>query len=66
MPDYPPYSGDDSKCAKCGNEESYTRYCAGRCIGNGARHHEVLGTSDEHFCRSCSRCGFTWDEAIPS
>lgn len=60
MDTLPPFSGDDTRCAKCGNDEASTSYtppnhlCACR-IPTG------IG---ERLCRVCLRCDFHWDEAI--
>jgi hypothetical protein len=60
---FPPYSGDDVACPKCGNKGADTTYRAyGRCSHPGD--HMVVGWSEnERLCRRCLRCDFGWDEA---
>lgn len=59
----PPFSGDDPRCAKCGNKGAYTSYMAtGRCMHQWP--YDVIGFSpNERLHRECSRCGHQWDEA---
>lgn len=53
----PPFSGDEPRCVKCGNEGAFTEW----------KPAETLGTAvlrDERLRRRCMRCDFGWDEAI--
>lgn len=56
----PPFTGDDTHCAKCGSTEASARYTPPHhvCI---CRVPTGIG---ERLCRACRRCGFHWDEAI--
>lgn len=62
---YPPFSGDEPTCTKCGHEGAHTVYREyGECIhGHGLT--EVFGFEpNERLYRECARCGHEWDEAI--
>jgi hypothetical protein len=53
----PPFSGDEPRCIKCGNEGAFTAW----------KEAEKLGSSilkEERLRRSCSRCDYSWDEAL--
>lgn len=54
---YPPFSGDEPRCIKCGNEGAYTEWKAAETLGG-----TVL--REERLRRRCARCDFGWDEAI--
>jgi hypothetical protein len=61
MDTLPPFTGDDTHCAKCGNTHASTVY-----RGEGER---SLGdffnpTRCERLDRVCQRCHFAWSEAI--
>lgn len=61
---YPPFSGDEPTCTKCGYGGAATEYRAhGECLhGHGLT--EVFGFEpNERLHRECARCG-QWDEAI--
>jgi hypothetical protein len=58
----PPFSGDDARCPKCGNEGAYTEYKAKGEPGHGRI---TLGSAGpERLERCCSRCDYRWDEAL--
>jgi hypothetical protein len=54
--DLPPFSGDDTKCPKCGNEGCSTRWVPPGFTGPG-------GTRGECLERQCGRCDYAWAEA---
>lgn len=61
MDTLPPFSGDDTRCTKCGNTQASTTY-----RGEGER---SLGdffnpTRCERLDRVCQRCRYAWSEAI--
>ncbi len=62
---FPPYSGPDMICPKCGNRGANTRYYShGRCI-HGALGPVIFGLQpNERLHRECSRCDYSWDEAL--
>jgi predicted nucleic-acid-binding Zn-ribbon protein len=63
---YPPFSGDEPTCAKCGREgDTFTQYRErGQCI-HGHSLEEVVGWEpNERLHRECARCSYEWDEAI--
>lgn len=53
----PPFSGDDPRCIKCGNEGAFTEWKDAEKLGSA-----VL--REERLQRRCSRCDFGWDEAL--
>jgi hypothetical protein len=59
-PPYPPFSGDDARCVKCGGWDVSMRYLAGRefsdRIGGPVRVYR------EAMVRECDNCGYTWRE----
>lgn len=60
----PPYSGEDTTCAKCGNKGAFTEY-----RGHGICLHDTTGgviglDQNERLHRQCARCDYAWDEAI--
>lgn len=59
---YPPFSGDDVECVKCGNKGAATVYLEyGRCSHGDE---VAIGwEKNERLHRRCERCGFQWDEA---
>jgi ribosomal protein S27AE len=54
--EYPPFTGDNPRCVKCGNEGAYTEWKPAEKLGS-----TVL--SEERLRRRCSRCDYEWDEA---
>lgn len=54
---YPPFSGDEPRCIKCGNEGAFTEYQADEKLGGNVLRQERLR-------RRCARCDYSWDEAI--
>jgi ribosomal protein L37E len=65
-PPYPPFSGDEPTCAKCGHEGgAFTRYRQhGQCI-HGPGLEGIVGYGpNERLHRECARCGYEWDEAV--
>jgi predicted nucleic-acid-binding Zn-ribbon protein len=66
-PTYPPYSGEEPTCPKCFSVSAYTTYMPyGRCSHAG-RDSLVIGLMpNERLHRSCSNCGYAWDEAVQS
>lgn len=63
---YPPFSGDEPTCAKCGREgEAFTQYRQhGQCI-HGPGLDDTFGYAlNERLHRECARCGYEWDEAV--
>ncbi|MFM9656825.1 hypothetical protein [Streptomyces scabiei] len=63
---YPPFSGEEPTCAKCGREgEAFTQYRAhGECIHGPGLEDFVGYEANERLHRECARCGYEWDEAI--
>lgn len=60
----PAYSGEETPCPKCFNLGAYTRH---RKSGeHGENDHRTFGPSrkGERLERQCSRCHYTWDEAL--
>ena len=59
---FPPFSGDDPTCPKCGNVGATTRYLdVGECQHTAGL---VLGVhANERLHRECRRCDYAWDEA---
>ncbi len=53
----PPFSGDEPRCTKCGNEVALTEWKPAEKLGG-----TVL--REERLRRRCARCDFGWDEAI--
>lgn len=53
----PPFSGDEPRCTKCGNEGAFTEWKPAEKMGG-----TVL--REERLRRRCARCDFGWDEAI--
>lgn len=63
--EYPPFSGDEPTCIKCGYEGASTE-CRehGQCI-HGPGIEDTYGWArNERLHRECTRCGHEWDEAI--
>lgn len=62
MSNFPPFSGDDPRCPKCGNLGAYTTWRShGSYLGGGL----IQGYDpNERLCRACSRCDYHWDEAV--
>ena len=58
----PPYSGDDTVCAKCGFAGASTHYRAAgeRDVWKSKSRGPSRG---ERMERECARCGYVWDEA---
>lgn len=54
---YPPFSGDEPRCIKCGNEGAFTVWKPAEKLGGA-----IL--KEERLRRSCTRCDYGWDEAI--
>ena len=54
--EYPPFSGDEPRCIKCGNEGAFTEWKPREKLGGA-----VL--REERLRRRCSRCDYGWDEA---
>jgi hypothetical protein len=60
----PPFSGDDPKCAKCGNSGASTEYRAyGTCIHGSGPETSIGFEANERLHRECRRCDYAWDEA---
>lgn len=65
----PPFSGDDTPCAKCRQRDAFTSFRP--AVPPGRRENEELngrtlrGPLPERLRRRCTRCGFEWDEALP-
>lgn len=60
----PPYSGDDTVCAKCGFVGASTRYRGAGERGALESKPRRLSTTGERLERECVRCGYAWDEAV--
>lgn len=62
----PPFSGDDTTCAKCGHKGAFSRYRAyGQCLHDATD--DILGYElHERLHRQCTRCDYAWDEAVVS
>jgi hypothetical protein len=62
----PPYSGDETDCPKCGYIQADTRYRAPRPKSLWEWNDQTIprGPLPERLQRTCSRCDFTWDEAL--
>ncbi|MGW5636446.1 hypothetical protein [Streptomyces sp. NPDC003832] len=57
----PPFSGDETKCVKCGNVGAYTNY---RKKGEPSPGRIAVGAGPpERLDRVCARCDYTWPEA---
>jgi hypothetical protein len=54
---YPPFSGDDPRCIKCGNKGALTEWEEAEKLGSSVLRAECLR-------RLCTRCGYGWDEAV--
>jgi hypothetical protein len=54
--DLPPFSGDDVRCPKCGNEGASTEWVPPLFIGSS-------GVRGECLERQCRRCSYAWGEA---
>jgi len=61
MDTLPPFSGDDTRCAKCGNTKASTRY---RADGDRSLGDFFNPTRSERLDRACVRCRYAWSEAI--
>lgn len=62
--EYPPYSGPEPYCPKCLNEGASTLYMqVGECTHGTDNTWRGL-QFNERLHRSCSNCGYSWDEAI--
>lgn len=63
-PPYPPFSGDDAVCGKCGHTSVSTSYQPyGRLVASGPAL-VVLGYSPpDWLARTCARCDHVWAEA---
>lgn len=60
----PPFSGDEPRCIKCGNLGATTKYLAhGRCL-HGSDLVFVGYQPNERLHRECTRCSYSWDEAL--
>lgn len=57
-PPMPPYSGEGTRCVKCGGEGASTMY-----IGQAWKTCE-RGRRGEHLCRECRTCSYGWCEAV--
>lgn len=60
---YPPYSGINAKCAKCGHRGATTQYRGhGRCSHSAE---DTLSMEvNERLHRTCMRCRYEWDEDV--
>ncbi|MEU9558009.1 hypothetical protein [Streptomyces fumanus] len=56
----PPFSGEYPTCPKCSNKGARTEYKSPAEPSSG----RMLGPGIERLERRCSRCDFTWDEAL--
>lgn len=54
MSGFPPFSGDTPTCVKCGNEGASTEF---------SERSKATGLWGDRLIRTCTRCGFSWDEA---
>lgn len=53
------------RCIKCGYTMADTRYHPGKITTISIRFASFCnGYDDEHFCRYCNQCGYTWREAV--
>ena len=61
---FPLYSGEKPTCPKCGYAGATTTYLPhGRCSHYGADYEVVGDDLNERLHRSCTNCGYSWDEA---
>ena len=56
MTDLPPFSGDDTRCPKCGNGGASTTWIAPGFVS-------PEGVPGECLKRECRRCDYLWAEA---
>ncbi|XVV35024.1 hypothetical protein ACQPXT_13650 [Streptomyces sp. CA-100214] len=63
----PPFSGDDTVCAKCRYLEAFTRYRPPLSDRTREKFNGIMrrGPLPERLERSCTRCDYAWDEALP-
>ncbi|MFD8509652.1 hypothetical protein ACFV27_00700 [Streptomyces antimycoticus] len=63
----PPFSGDETVCAKCRNLEATVTYRQplGRGLMDRFNGHLRRTTLPERLERQCTRCDYQWDEALP-
>lgn len=57
---YPPFSGDDATCPKCGGGMDVRYQTAGTKFIDGLG--GVLGRGPEWLLRECTECGYLWPE----
>lgn len=68
MTDLPAYTGQITRCKKCGAGRVSTTFHYGAAIGKKTSRggtwpcEHRLGI-DEHLCRDCPNCGYAWAEA---
>jgi hypothetical protein len=55
--EYPPFSGDEPRCIKCGNEEALTEWKPAEKLGGAL-------LKEERLRRCCARCDYEWNEAV--
>jgi hypothetical protein len=64
----PPFSwSGDVRCVKCANDEAQLRWVPAYVPGHGGLGgcHDGSASKLERMCRTCSSCGYQWDEALP-
>lgn len=64
--DLPAFSGVETRCAKCGWPQATVAYTpSGICDHIGGSIMNVVGGGiNERLHRTCTLCGFMWDEAV--
>lgn len=69
----PPFTADDLNgvhcdgCPKCEHGFAGVKWVPPRRPGEGfVRCHTEADSKLEHMCRTCNRCGYSWDEAMPT
>jgi len=63
---YPPYTGDDARCTKCGGHGAGTEYVGNFFELSYGDVYRSPGSTDEVFVRECYRCSYKWVEAVPA
>ena len=60
----PPYSGEDTDCTRCANVGAFTHHRAAGEYSSDEPPRWGPSRKGERLERSCTRCGYVWDEAL--